>query len=171
MSSTGADGSGPAMGASLLQYVDMNSSRNLFVFGFSIYCGLAVPSWVNKNPEKVHTEEEEEKDEEEEKEDEEEEELLLAGSLEERGLLTWNQIQEESEETTKALEVYSLPCGIGTKFCMSSCTRGLPFWPRLEHGGKALSTAPPNALISPLTYGWAPRPLKHRSTPPMVADE
>ncbi|KAB1276120.1 hypothetical protein Cadr_000008413 [Camelus dromedarius] len=81
-------------------------------------------------------EEEEEKDEEEEKEDEEEEELLLAGSLEERGLLTWNQIQEESEETTKALEVYSLPCGIGTKFCMSSCTRGLPFWPRLEHGGK-----------------------------------
>lgn len=61
---------------------------------------------------------------------------LLLGSLEERGLLTWNQIQEESEETTKALEVYSLPCGIGTKFCTSSCTRGLPFWPRLEHGGK-----------------------------------
>ncbi|XP_074223112.1 solute carrier family 23 member 2 isoform X15 [Camelus bactrianus] len=60
----------------------------------------------------------------------------IPGSLEERGLLTWNQIQEESEETTKALEVYSLPCGIGTKFCTSSCTRGLPFWPRLEHGGK-----------------------------------
>nr|XP_010981456.2 solute carrier family 23 member 1-like isoform X2 [Camelus dromedarius] len=134
-----------AVGISNLQYVDMNSSRNLFVFGFSIYCGLAVPSWVNKNPEKVHTG------------------ILqldqviqvllttgmfvggllgflldntIPGSLEERGLLTWNQIQEESEETTKALEVYSLPCGIGTKFCMSSCTRGLPFWPRLEHGGK-----------------------------------
>uniref|UniRef100_H0XPQ7 Solute carrier family 23 member 2 n=1 Tax=Otolemur garnettii TaxID=30611 RepID=H0XPQ7_OTOGA len=36
-------------GSFLLQYVDMNSSRNLFVFGFSIYCGLAIPNWVNKN--------------------------------------------------------------------------------------------------------------------------
>ncbi|XP_021047484.1 solute carrier family 23 member 1-like [Mus pahari] len=33
----------------------MNSSRNLFVFGFSIYCGLAIPNWVNKNPEKLQT--------------------------------------------------------------------------------------------------------------------
>lgn len=46
----------------------------------------------------------------------------------------WNQIQEESEETTKALEVYRLPCGIGTKFCTSPCTQYLPFWPRLEAG-------------------------------------
>ncbi|KAB0403126.1 hypothetical protein E2I00_003170 [Balaenoptera physalus] len=51
----GTDHSGSAVGASLLQYVDMNSSRNLFIFGFSIYCGLAVPNWVNKNPERLHT--------------------------------------------------------------------------------------------------------------------
>ncbi|XP_057406424.1 solute carrier family 23 member 2-like [Balaenoptera acutorostrata] len=44
-----------AVGISSLQYVDMNSSRNLFIFGFSIYCGLAVPNWVNKNPERLHT--------------------------------------------------------------------------------------------------------------------
>ncbi|GAB1290676.1 Solute carrier family 23 member 4 [Apodemus speciosus] len=44
-----------AVGISNLQYVDMNSSRNLFVFGFSIYCGLAIPNWVNKNPEKLQT--------------------------------------------------------------------------------------------------------------------
>lgn len=55
---------------------------------------------------------------------------LLLGSLEERGLLAWNQVQEESEETTKALEVYGLPWGIGTRFCTSSCAQYLPFWPR-----------------------------------------
>lgn len=54
LGSTRADGSG-CRGASLLQYVDMNSSRNLFIFGFSIYCGLAIPSWVNNNAEKLQT--------------------------------------------------------------------------------------------------------------------
>ncbi|XP_053409589.1 solute carrier family 23 member 2-like isoform X3 [Nycticebus coucang] len=44
-----------AVGISNLQYVDMNSSRNLFVFGFSIYCGLAIPNWVNKNPRILQT--------------------------------------------------------------------------------------------------------------------
>ncbi|KAM9651307.1 solute carrier family 23 member 2-like isoform 3-T3 [Trichechus inunguis] len=129
----------------ITQYVDMNSSRNLFVFGFSIYCGLAIPNWVNKNSEKLQTG------------------ILqldqviqvllttgmfvggllgflldntIPGSAEERGLLAWNQIQEESQETSKAFEVYGLPCGIGTKFCTSSCVQCLPFWPRLEGGGK-----------------------------------
>lgn len=60
---------------------------------------------------------------------------LPLGSLEERGLLAWNQIQK-SEETTKISEVYSLPWGIGTRFCASSCTRCLPFWPKLERGGR-----------------------------------
>uniref|UniRef100_A0A3Q2HR99 Solute carrier family 23 member 1-like n=1 Tax=Equus caballus TaxID=9796 RepID=A0A3Q2HR99_HORSE len=135
-----------AVGISNLQYVDMNSSRNIFVFGFSIFCGLAVPNWVNKNSEKLQTG------------------ILqldqviqvllttdmfvggflgflldntIPGSLEERGLLTWNQIHEESEETAKVSEVYGLPCGIGTKFCTSSYTRYLPFWPKLEHRGRA----------------------------------
>nr|XP_023495507.1 solute carrier family 23 member 1-like isoform X4 [Equus caballus] len=134
-----------AVGISNLQYVDMNSSRNIFVFGFSIFCGLAVPNWVNKNPEMLHTG------------------ILqldqvflvllttdmfvggflgflldntIPGSPEERGLLTWSQIHEESEQTMKASEIYSLPCGIGTKFCTSSYTWYLPFWPRPEHHGK-----------------------------------
>uniref|UniRef100_A0A9L0JZA6 Solute carrier family 23 member 1 n=1 Tax=Equus asinus TaxID=9793 RepID=A0A9L0JZA6_EQUAS len=138
-----------AVGISNLQYVDMNSSRNIFVFGFSIFCGLAVPNWVNKNPEMLHTG------------------ILqldqvfqvllttdmfvggflgflldntIPGSPEERGLLTWSQIHEESEETAKASEIYSLPCGIGTKFCTSSYTRYLPFWPRPEHHGKGFKT-------------------------------
>ncbi|XP_070370207.1 solute carrier family 23 member 1-like isoform X4 [Equus asinus] len=135
-----------AVGISNLQYVDMNSSRNIFVFGFSIFCGLAIPNWVNKNSEKLQTG------------------ILqldqviqvllttdmfvggflgflldntIPGSLEERGLLTWDQIYEESEETAKVSEVYGLPCGIGTKFCTSSYTRYLPFWPKLEHRGRA----------------------------------
>lgn len=37
------------------QHVDMNSSRNLFVFGFSIYCGLTIPNWVSKNPDLLQT--------------------------------------------------------------------------------------------------------------------
>ncbi|XP_044636083.1 solute carrier family 23 member 1-like isoform X2 [Equus asinus] len=134
-----------AVGISSLQYVDMNSSRNIFVFGFSIFCGLTVPNWVNKNPEMLQTG------------------ILqldqvfqvllttsmfvggflgflldntIPGSPEERGLLTWNQIHKESEETAKVSEVYGLPCGIGTKFCTSSYTRYLPFCPRPEHHEK-----------------------------------
>ncbi|KAM6168226.1 solute carrier family 23 member 1-like [Erethizon dorsatum] len=127
-----------AMGISNLQYVNMNSSRNLFIFGFSIYCGLAIPSWVNRNPEKLQTG------------------ILqldqvlqvllttgmfvggflgflldntIPGSQEERGLLAWTQIHEESGETLQAVEVYGLPWGAGTRLCTCSCARMLPFWP------------------------------------------
>ncbi|XP_044599665.2 solute carrier family 23 member 1-like isoform X2 [Equus asinus] len=143
-----------AVGISSLQYVDMNSSRNIFIFGFSIFCGLTIPNWVNKNPEMLQTG------------------ILqldqvilvllttdmfvggflgflldntIPGSPQERGLLTWDQIHEESEETAKVSEVYSLPCGIGTKFCTSSYTRYLPFWPRPEHhrkGFKIVASTP-----------------------------
>ncbi|XP_012498227.1 PREDICTED: solute carrier family 23 member 2-like isoform X2 [Propithecus coquereli] len=135
-----------AVGISNLQYVDMNSSRNLFVFGFSVYCGLAVPSWVNKNPKMLQTG------------------ILqldqviqvllttgmfvggflgflldntIPGSKEERGLVVWNQMQEASEETLKASEVYALPWGVGTKFCTSPFFQRLPFWPRRGPVGTA----------------------------------
>ncbi|XP_063106608.1 solute carrier family 23 member 1-like isoform X2 [Cavia porcellus] len=128
-----------AMGISNLQYVDMNSSRNIFIFGFSIYCGLVIPSWVNRNPEKLQTG------------------ILqldqvlqvllttsmfvggflgflldntIPGSQEERGLLAWSQIYKESETTLQASKVYGLPWGAGTRFCTCSCARVLPFWPK-----------------------------------------
>lgn len=72
---------------------------------------------------------------------------LPSGSLEERGLLAWTQIQE-SEESTKASKVYSLPWGIGTKSCTSSRVQCLPFWPRLEHGGKGAGRASQLTLCS-----------------------
>ncbi|XP_064100264.1 solute carrier family 23 member 1-like isoform X2 [Macrobrachium nipponense] len=35
-----------AVGLSNLQYVNLNSSRNLFVLGFSLFMGLAIPKWM-----------------------------------------------------------------------------------------------------------------------------
>lgn len=39
-----------AVGLSNLQFVDLNSSRNLFVLGFSIFFGLMLPSYLKENP-------------------------------------------------------------------------------------------------------------------------
>lgn len=33
-----------------LQYVDLNSSRNLLILGFSTFSGLVLPSWFQSNP-------------------------------------------------------------------------------------------------------------------------
>ncbi|XP_072619080.1 solute carrier family 23 member 1-like [Vulpes vulpes] len=131
-----------AVGISNLQYVDMNSSRNLFIFGFSIYCGLAIPNWVNKNPERLQTG------------------ILqldqviqvllttgmfvggflgffldntIPGSPEERGLRAWHQVQEP-QETAATLQVYGLPGLPGLPCGPAACTRHLPFWPRLQAG-------------------------------------
>jgi len=38
-----------AVGLSSLQYVDLNSTRNLFILGFSIFFGLAFPKWMKSN--------------------------------------------------------------------------------------------------------------------------
>ncbi|XP_030846221.1 solute carrier family 23 member 1-like [Strongylocentrotus purpuratus] len=35
-----------AVGLSNLQFVDLNSSRNLFILGFSLFMGLCIPNWV-----------------------------------------------------------------------------------------------------------------------------
>eukprot|EP00057_Strongylocentrotus_purpuratus_P030948 XP_783160.3 PREDICTED: solute carrier family 23 member 1-like [Strongylocentrotus purpuratus] len=44
-----------AVGISNLQYVDMNSPRNLFIFGVSLYMGTAVPSHINSNRDQINT--------------------------------------------------------------------------------------------------------------------
>ena len=36
-----------AVGISNLQYVDLNSSRNLFILGLSLLLGLSVPKWLS----------------------------------------------------------------------------------------------------------------------------
>ncbi|CAM4465881.1 unnamed protein product [Lepidochelys olivacea] len=128
-----------AVGVSNLQYVDMNSSRNLFIFGFSIYAGLAIPNWVNKNSQVLETG------------------ILqldqviqvllttgmfvggflafildntIPGSQEERGLLAWKKTSQEEYDEIRVMEVYNLPFGIGTKFCTSSWVQFLPTCPK-----------------------------------------
>ncbi|XP_033104119.1 solute carrier family 23 member 2-like [Anneissia japonica] len=44
-----------AVGLSNLQFVDLNSSRNLFVVGFSLIMGLVIPNWLNENPTAIQT--------------------------------------------------------------------------------------------------------------------
>ncbi|XP_038608919.1 LOW QUALITY PROTEIN: solute carrier family 23 member 1-like [Tachyglossus aculeatus] len=134
-----------AVGISNLQYADMNSSRNLFIFGFSIYAGLTIPNWVNKNPQSVHTGIVQL--------DQVIQVLLttgmfvggflgflldntIPGSLEERGLLTWNKVPtaQGAEEMRRAKEVYGLPFGLGTRRCAAAWLRHVPFWPQWDGG-------------------------------------
>ena len=44
-----------AVGISNLQYADMNSSRNLFIVGFSIVFGLALPHYMTLHPKAIET--------------------------------------------------------------------------------------------------------------------
>ncbi|KAK7071186.1 hypothetical protein SK128_010851, partial [Halocaridina rubra] len=37
-----------SVGISTVQYIDLNSSRNLFVLGFSLFFGMALPMWMQK---------------------------------------------------------------------------------------------------------------------------
>lgn len=39
----------------LRQFTDMNSSRNIFVFGFSMFSALVIPNWIMKNSEFLKT--------------------------------------------------------------------------------------------------------------------
>lgn len=40
---------------SYFQYADMNSSRNIFIFGFSMFTGLVIPNWILKNGKAIAT--------------------------------------------------------------------------------------------------------------------
>ena len=44
-----------AVGISNLQYADMNSSRNLFIVGFSLVFGLAVPHYMESHMDAIKT--------------------------------------------------------------------------------------------------------------------
>ncbi|XP_008113629.1 solute carrier family 23 member 1 [Anolis carolinensis] len=44
-----------AVGLSNLQFVDMNSSRNLFVLGFAMFFGLTLPNYLDSHPDAIDT--------------------------------------------------------------------------------------------------------------------
>lgn len=44
-----------AVGMSNLQFVDLNSSRNLVIMGFATFIGLTLPEWTKKNESLIST--------------------------------------------------------------------------------------------------------------------
>ena len=44
-----------AVGISNVQNVDLNSGRNLFIIGCSIFNGLSIPIWVSNNHDAINT--------------------------------------------------------------------------------------------------------------------
>nr|XP_037865516.1 solute carrier family 23 member 1 isoform X3 [Chlorocebus sabaeus] len=79
-----------AVGLSNLQFVDMNSSRNLFVLGFSMFFGLTLPNYLESNPGAINT-----------------------GSPEERGLIQWKAGAHANSDTSSSLKSYDFPIGMG----------------------------------------------------------
>ncbi|XP_051019747.1 solute carrier family 23 member 1 isoform X2 [Acomys russatus] len=111
-----------AVGLSNLQFVDMNSSRNLFVLGFSMFFGLMLPNYLDSNPGAIHTG------------ISEVDQILtvllttemfvggclafildntVPGSPEERGLIQWKAGAHASSETSASLKSYDFPFGMG----------------------------------------------------------
>ncbi|XP_047452205.1 xan_ur_permease domain-containing protein [Mugil cephalus] len=128
-----------AAGVSNLQYANMNSSRNIFIFGFSMFSGLVIPNWILKNPKAINTNVVEL--------DQMLQVLLttsmfvggffgfildntIPGSKHERGLLAWNKAHEDvTSNPLESGEVYNLPFGISSYLSSSSWLRYIPFCP------------------------------------------
>lgn len=39
----------------ILKFTDLNSSRTLFIFGFSLFSAMVIPDWIHKYPESLNT--------------------------------------------------------------------------------------------------------------------
>ncbi|XP_077923574.1 solute carrier family 23 member 1 isoform X5 [Halichoerus grypus] len=112
-----------AVGLSNLQFVDMNSSRNLFVLGFSMFFGLTLPNYLESNPGAINTG------------IPEVDQILtvllttemfvggclafildntVPGSPEERGLIQWKAGAHANSEMSTSLKSYDFPIGMST---------------------------------------------------------
>ncbi|XP_015992367.1 solute carrier family 23 member 1 isoform X2 [Rousettus aegyptiacus] len=110
-----------AVGLSNLQFVDMNSSRNLFVLGFSMFFGLTLPNYLESNPGAISTG------------IPEMDQILtvllttemfvggclafildntVPGSPKERGLIQWKAGAHANSEMSTSLESYDFPIGM-----------------------------------------------------------
>ncbi|KAE8613322.1 hypothetical protein XENTR_v10007669 [Xenopus tropicalis] len=147
-----------AVGISNLQFADMNSSRNIFIAGFSIFSGLTIPNWVNQNAALLETG------------IRELDQIILVllttgmfvggffgffldntipGTKEERGLIAWNEAHGETDDCLDIGEVYDLPFGIGSKFCAGSWLRYVPFCPKPRK--RSSTVAPENGDLTDYT--------------------
>ncbi|XP_066572480.1 solute carrier family 23 member 1 isoform X2 [Amia ocellicauda] len=110
-----------AVGLSNLQSVDLNSSRNLFVLGFSMFFGLTLPNYLDTHPNTIKTGVSEI------------DQILtvllttemfvggflafildntIPGSLKERGLLEWKEGAHSNSEQSVDLKTYDFPIGM-----------------------------------------------------------
>ncbi|XP_067855241.1 xan_ur_permease domain-containing protein [Heptranchias perlo] len=129
-----------AVGISNLQFVDMNSTRNIFIFGFSMFAGMVIPNWMNKHPHAIQTGAL--------PLDQVIRVLLttsmfvggffgffldntIPGTEKERGIITWKEANlEEGNKGANDTDCYNLPFGIGTKCCTGAWRRYIPFCPK-----------------------------------------
>ncbi|XP_061532463.1 solute carrier family 23 member 1 [Phycodurus eques] len=139
-----------AVGISNLQYVDLNSSRNLLILGFSTFNGLVLPTWFHSNPGIIDTGVKEL------------DQIIVVlftthmfiggffgfildntipGSTEERGLRKWQQTAKEGSQATCDQSCYNIPfCdAIWQRFRVF---RYLPFLPSYKSGPQAMPAAP-----------------------------
>ncbi|XP_041880749.1 solute carrier family 23 member 1 isoform X3 [Corvus kubaryi] len=111
-----------AVGLSNLQFVDMNSSRNLFVLGFAMFFGLTLPNYLNSHPGAINTGVPEL------------DQILtvllttemfvggtiafvldntIPGTQEERGLVQWKAGAHSDSTSSASLRSYDFPLGMG----------------------------------------------------------
>ncbi|XP_053142570.1 solute carrier family 23 member 1 isoform X2 [Hemicordylus capensis] len=111
-----------AVGLSNLQFVDMNSSRNLFVLGFAMFFGLTLPNYLDSRPNAINTG------------IAEIDQILtvllttemfvggsiafildntIPGTQEERGLVQWKAGAYANSTTSAKLKSYDFPFGMG----------------------------------------------------------
>ncbi|XP_077596562.1 solute carrier family 23 member 1 isoform X2 [Stigmatopora nigra] len=134
-----------AVGLSNLQLVDLNSSRNLFVLGFSLFFGLTLPAYLDAHPKCIRTGAEEL------------DQILtvllstemfvggflafcldntIPGSREERGLTRWSAMTSSSSSSP----TYDFPAGMAL-IRRVGCLARLPVSPTFK--GWAFSREPP----------------------------
>ncbi len=136
-----------AVGLSNLQFVNLNSTRNLFVLGFSVFFALVVSKWLKKHPDAISF-----------GDDPEnaalqtfaqvikvllETSMFVAGFLgffldntipgtpEERGLIKWNAQHEVKESSNETSNCYDLPFGMNL-LRKWTWTQYLPFSPTFK---------------------------------------
>ncbi|NWI79127.1 S23A1 protein, partial [Dryoscopus gambensis] len=111
-----------AVGLSNLQFVDMNSSRNLFVLGFAMFFGLTLPNYLDSHPGAINTGVPEL------------DQILtvllttemfvggtiafvldntIPGTQEERGLVQWKAGAHSDSASSASLRSYDFPFGMG----------------------------------------------------------
>nr|XP_015205203.1 PREDICTED: solute carrier family 23 member 1 [Lepisosteus oculatus] len=129
-----------AVGLSNLQTVDLNSSRNLFVLGFSMFFGLTLPNYLDTHPNAIRTGVPEI--------DQVLTVLLttemfvggflafildntIPGSRKERGLLDWTEGVHSSSDQCAGLQTYDFPIGMSCVRSME-CLGRIPIFPTFQ---------------------------------------